>query len=41
MKFQDICLHETDKIAILARIVSSSIQWHRMLHESIHVLRET
>ena len=41
MKFQDICLYETGKVAVSARVISSDIRWRRIFHESIHVLRET
>ena len=39
MKFQDICLYETVKVAVSARVMSSDVRWRRILHESIHVLR--
>ena len=41
MKFQDICLYETVKVAVSARVMSSNIRWRRILHEYPHVLRET
>ena len=39
--FENICLYETGKVAVPARVISSDVRWHRIFHESIHVLRET
>ena len=39
--FKGICLYETIKVAVSARVMSSNIRWRRIFHESIHVLRET
>ena len=41
MNFQDICLCETGKVAVLASVVISSVLWLRILHKEFHVLRET
>ena len=41
MKFQNICLYETSKVAVSARAISSDVRWRQIFHESIHVLRET
>ena len=41
MKFQNICLYETGKVAVSARIISSDVRWRRILHGYFHVLRET
>ena len=30
MKFQDICLYETVKVAVSARVMSSNIRWRRI-----------
>ena len=38
MKFQNICLYETGKVAVSARVISSDVRWRRIFHESIHVL---
>ena len=40
-KFQDICLCETNKVAVVVSLVSLSVLWRRILHEELHVLRET
>jgi len=37
MKFQDICLYETGKVAVSARVIGSDVRWRRIFHESIHV----
>jgi len=40
MKFQNICLYETVKVAVSVRVISSYVRWRRIFHESLHVLRE-
>jgi hypothetical protein len=32
-EFQNICLYETGKVAVSARILSSIIRWRRILHK--------
>jgi hypothetical protein len=32
-EFQNICLYETGKVAVSARILSSIIRWRRIPHE--------
>ena len=34
MKFQNICLYETGKVAVSARAMSSDVRWRRIFHES-------
>ena len=31
--FKNICLYETSKVAVSARVISSDIRWRRILHE--------
>ena len=35
MWFQGVCLYETVKVAVSARVMSSDIRWRRISHESI------
>jgi hypothetical protein len=37
-EFQNICLYETGKVAVSARILSSDVRWRRILHATV---RET
>lgn len=37
---KNICLYETDKVAVPVCIMSSSVQWRLILHVYFHVLRE-
>ena len=38
MKFQNICLYETGRVAVSVRAISSDVWWRRILHEYLHVL---
>jgi len=40
MKFENICLYETGKVAVSVRAISSDVRWCRILDEYLHVLRE-
>ena len=35
--FKNICLYETGKVAVSARVIGSDVRWRRIFHESILV----
>lgn len=33
MNFKNICLYETDKVVVSARIISLTVRWNQILYE--------